>query len=135
MHAAVIGECVAAVVVRVRHLGRIAIGARVHHVADGADAQVLAQLPPDGRRVRAEAVGQVDRLAEDVRERLVQGPRLTLVDEPRAVVGDPVREVVREVLRDCAASICQLCKSTSALQALPRQLNLIETFSNVYLFI
>ena len=73
-----------------RRRGRLAEGARVAHVADRADGQVLAH----GR------VARVDVPARLVGDRLVQRAGLVLVLEARRVLGHRVGELVRRDVVD-----------------------------------
>ena len=72
----------------------VPVAGRVAHVAEGADRRVLADPPAREARVPTARVGEVDGLAEDVREHLVERARLVVVEEPGLVVEHAVRELV-----------------------------------------
>jgi hypothetical protein len=72
----------------------IAEGRRVAHIADGADRQIFAHLPPDPGRVIADAIGQVDQLAKHVRHRFVDRASLEVVEQAGGELGHAVGQFV-----------------------------------------
>ena len=94
MHAAIVA--IARVIVRAGHFVGVAERGRIGHAANRADARnIFAHQPTRFGRVRPAAVGQINKLAPQIRKGFINRARLIIIKQVRRVFGDTVCQFMR----------------------------------------